>query len=96
MEIKDILELKINNSDFDKDLTIKGYLCLLLDKLWKEEERFSGKRPFGNGGWKNDLYVPLVKAKVVKGSFNEDGWMEDCDSKKANKIIFDCIKYCFK
>jgi hypothetical protein len=57
--------------------TIRGYLVALLRELWAEGEGFSGKRPFGNSGWKWDLYAALVKAGFVVGTFDEDGYLED-------------------
>lgn len=91
METKDILNLKIDNRGFDEDLTIRGYLKLLVSTIWRKGEGFSGKRPFGNSGWEYDLYTPLVKAGVVTGELDEWGCIEDIDEKKANRIIFECI-----
>ena len=96
MEHKDILNLKIESDDHSKDLTIKGYLKLLLFTLWDEGEGFSGKRPFGNSGWEYDLYKPLVKSCVVPGEMDEDGYIEDVDRPAANKLIFKLIEECFK
>ena len=87
-----ILELIIEESDAGNNITVKDYLKKLLSELWIEGEGFSGKRPFGNSGWEYDLYKPLVKAKVVKGELNEDGYIDSVDEKKANKIILDAIK----
>jgi len=96
METKDILNLKIDNSDFEDDLTIRGYLNLLLSTIWREGEGFSGKRPFGNSGWEYDLYTPLVKAGVVRGEMDEWSCIEDVDEKEANRIIIECIDACFE
>lgn len=48
METNDILNLKIDSDDFSDDLTIRGYLKLLISTLWGEGESFSGKRPLGS------------------------------------------------
>lgn len=69
MTNEEILNLKIDNSDFDKDTTIKDYLKMLLLTVWEEEESFSGKRPFGNSGWKSDLDLPLVRAGLIGGTY---------------------------
>lgn len=97
--LKQILELPIgeNNSGIPKKTTIKKYFQKLLETLWDQGESFSGKRPFGDSGWQYDLYSPLVKHKVVDGSWDEENdCIDDLDTKQANKVIFDLIKECFK
>ncbi len=94
MNTKQILELKLDNDDFDPDMTIRDYLRELLIKLWEDGEGFSGKRPFGNSGWEYDLYVPLIKAGVVPGEIDEWGGIEDVNSELANTTICSCIKVC--
>lgn len=86
----EVLAIKMEQNDSGAD-TIKGYLIALLDKLWEEEESFSGKRPFGNSGWSFDLYKPLVVAGAVNGKLDSDGYLEDVDSDAANKLIFEAI-----
>ena len=95
-ENKKVLDLKVDNSDFNKDLTIRGYLHLLLTVMWDQKVGFSGKRPFGNSGWEYDLYFPLVKNNIVGGRLDEHGFLEDVDEEKADQIIFKCIDTCFE
>lgn len=61
---QEILDLKVN-----KKLTIRSYLELLLITLFKEGESFSGKRPFGDSCWEYELYDPLAKAGLVRGTW---------------------------
>jgi hypothetical protein len=56
--------------------SVRGYLTALLAELWREEEGFSGKRPFGNSGWQHDVYSALAKAGYVRHSVDEDGCVE--------------------
>ena len=91
MNNKEILNLRIDNEDFDHHLTIKGYLKLLLTTIWEEGDGFSGKRPFGNSGWEYDLYTPLVKAGVIKSTLDEDGCIESLDIKAANTLVYKLI-----
>jgi len=91
MTNKQILQLKFKSGDLNKELTIKDYLKELLTELWKEGEGFSGKRPFGNSGWEYDIYVALVKNKVIKGEFDDDDYLEDYDSKEADKKMLEVI-----
>ena len=88
--LDEILELPLINHEDSDAKTIREYLRNLLLALWYEGEGFSGKRPFGNSGWENELYLPLVAADLIKGSIDEDGYLDDISSgeiKKANKII---------
>ena len=95
MTNQELLNLKVESSDHDDDLTIKGYFKLLLTELWREAECFSGKRPFGNSGWEYDLYKPLIKAGAVKGELDEDGYIDECDNEAADKLVFELIADCF-
>ena len=59
--------------DFDGDrITVGCYLRKLLEKIWIEEEGFSGKRPFGNSGWQSDLTIPLVAGGFIDGEIIEE------------------------
>lgn len=74
-ELKEILKFPMDENDSGAD-TVGGYLKALLVTLWEEEESFSGKHPFGNSGWQNDLLKPLVVAGVIKGSIDPDGYAD--------------------
>lgn len=91
MKAEDILNLPLGKNDSGAK-TIKGYLKALLLTLWQEGEGFSGKRPFGNSGWEYDLHKSLLKAGLVEGKLDEDGYIEELDSDRANKIIEKLIK----
>lgn len=70
--------------------TIGEYLIALSQGVWYDGESFSGKRPFGNSGWENDIYDALVIAKLVDGSIDSyDDWDEVCcnDKKAADELI---------
>lgn len=84
-----ILDLPMGSNDANAT-TIRGYLKALLSTLIQEGEGFSGKRPFGNSGWNWDLYLPLIRAKLVKG--NADGYLEDVDGAAAEKLILEAIE----
>jgi hypothetical protein len=87
---EEVLKLPMDANDSGAT-TIKGYLHALLKKLWQEEEGFSGKRPFGNSGWSSDLHKPLIIAGAVKGRLDPDGYIQECDSKEADRLIFEAI-----
>ena len=92
MEINEIANLTFYSSDLSKQITIKEYLKTLLLTLWEEGEGFSGKRPLGNSGWEYDLFVPLIGAKLIKGSMDPQGYIDEVDESAANKIIKQVIE----
>ena len=78
---QEVLDLRLPENDADA-LTIREYLVNLLGEVWNEGEGFSGKRPFGNSGWENDLLIPLAQAGLISGSLDEewDDWELDDDA----------------
>lgn len=72
--------------------TVGDYLRALLTSLWDEEESFSGKRPFGNSGWKNDVYAALVKADLVRGDLDDDGDLNWADEPAADELVHAAIQ----
>lgn len=70
--------------------TIGEYLIKLSQEVWSEGEYFSGKRPFGNSGWDNEIYIALAQNNLIKfESEMYDGEMEyyEFDEKAGNKLI---------
>lgn len=89
-----LLDAKCEFRDCDAH-SFREYFKELLKTLWAEGEGFSGKRPFGNSGWKWDLYENLVALGVVKGTLDEDGYLADIrpdEREKADKIVYEMIK----
>lgn len=85
------LNLKMQPNDANAP-TIRDYLIRLLSLVWEEGEGFNGKRPFGNSGWEYDLYVPLVRAGMIEGTFDHDGYPEDLDDILGDEIIAAAIQ----
>ena len=78
-------------------ITLGEYFDDLLMTLWEQGEGFSGKRPFGNSGWENDVYIALLAAQATAGyiSFDEDGWVEDFDihnKSHADSLVYKMIR----
>lgn len=71
--------------------TIRGYLVLLLAAVWRENEGFSGKRPFGNSGWDMELYRALGEAGYIRWILDEDGEIEDFDDETGDRLIESAI-----
>jgi len=95
MKTDEILNLKIDHAHFSDELTIRGYLHMLLSALWRDEECFSGKRPFGSSGWKYDIYAPLIRAGLVEGKLDEYNLVDKVDVVAADKIVQMLIDDCF-
>lgn len=72
--------------------TIRDYLIALLATLLRQGEDFSSKRPFGSSGWEGDLEAALGRAGLVRATFDEDGYLEDVDSKRAEELIASAIR----
>lgn len=68
--------------------TIRDYLMKLLITLWDKEEGFSGKRPFGNSGWKLEIYDALIQGQIENITAEEQ---EQCD-----RLINAAIRYMCK
>lgn len=85
--MENILELKFESGDLQKEVSIRQFFFELMKELWIEQEGFSGKRPFGNSGWDGDLIVCLIKNDLVKGKLDEDGYIEDYNSKEVSDFV---------
>jgi hypothetical protein len=86
-----ILDLPMGVNDADA-ATIREYMKTLLRKVIREGESFSGKRPFGNSGWKSEMFFPLVKAGVIDGALDEDGYLNGCNNAAATVILLNAVK----
>lgn len=85
-----ILDLKMTPNDAEAK-TVRDYLKALLLAVWEQDESFSGKRPFGNSGWKYEIYATLVKHKVVAGKMDGD-LVDEVAEGEADEIIIKAIK----
>jgi len=73
-----IIDLPMGKNDA-RARTIGGYLAALLEGVLREGECFDGKRPFGNSNWEGEMMTALVKAEVIPGVIDEDGFLDDAD-----------------
>ena len=104
MNNQEILDYKYEFEDAEAG-SLREYFKALLTTLWREDEGFSGKRPFGNSGWQTDVYAALVEMTAIKGRFyfyqDNDGvihreGLEDYDGVEGNKLVKELIQECFK
>ena len=89
------LSVEFYCDDLNETLTVKGYLKRLLYTLWEEEDGFSGKRPFGNGGWQFEVIYALIEDGYISGRVKYDGEGYPTDSefdrKEAHQFILGLI-----
>ena len=76
--------------------TVGDYLIALLSALWTNGSEFSGKRPFGNSGWKGDIEKALIMSNHVSGQFDEDGYIEEVDSETVHRLMEGAIRSLWK
>lgn len=91
IEIYSALDVQFYSDDLAQDITIREYLKALLETLWIEDEGFSGKRPLGNSGWKYQIYAALIKYGFIPGDLDEDGYVDNVDTKTADEFVLKLI-----
>lgn len=82
----EILLTKLDTNDA-KASTIGQFLAKLTKTVWIEEEGFSGKRPFGNSGWKGPIIHALILEGHLQGELDEDGYIEDYSTTEFNALM---------
>lgn len=76
MRPEEVLALPMLENDAEA-ATVGEYLLALLREVWRREEEFSGKRPFGSSGWKHDVYRALIKGGAAEGTLDADGYVDE-------------------
>jgi hypothetical protein len=87
----DILDTPMDLNDAGAT-TIRAYLTALLVTLWQKDEGFSGKRPFGNSGWKYDVWQALIKSGHLPGTLDDDGYVSEVDEDAGDALILAAIE----
>ena len=89
-----LIDIPMEENDAEAK-TIGEYLKKLFCMLWEEGEGFSGKHPFGNSGWQYDVYAALIKAGVVNGKLDSNGYVDEIDYGQADDVILKVIEGSF-
>jgi hypothetical protein len=86
-ELRRLMDTSFYERDHGKEMTIRDYFKLILLKLWKEDECFDGKRPFGNSGWQEQIHKLLEEKGylISSGSRGEN-------NKRAKELVCRMIK----
>lgn len=72
--------------------TIGDYMVKLLEALWREQDCFDGKRPFGSSDWTAEIVIALINAGLISGEVDEDGYLEHYDTQAADQLIASAIR----
>ncbi len=78
-----ILNLPMEPNDADAQ-TVGQFLAELLLKVWDRGD-MGNKRPFGNSGWRVDLYSALGRAGVIAMTFDADGFVEELTQEEEDR-----------
>lgn len=89
MNLQEILALPVIRYDLNKEIPLRDYLFALNVKLWQEQEGFNAKRPWGNGGWAFDVYLTLIKHKLINGTLDENGYIDEIDEPEAEAFVIE-------
>lgn len=71
--------------------TVGVFLTTLLEQLWKNRASFDSKRPYRDSEWELDVYSALGKAGLVECTFDENGYIEEVDTKLADELVTEVI-----
>jgi hypothetical protein len=52
--------------------SVREFLAKIIQEVWTWEDSFSGKRPFGNSGWKWDIYTALINAEMIEYDVDDE------------------------
>lgn len=76
--IDNLLAHSFTPHDIGDEMTVRQYLAKLLLAVLEEGECFSGKRPFGNSGWEENLVIPAIECGALRGEIDlsDPGWPE--------------------
>lgn len=90
MTPKEILDLPMGSNDADA-ATIRDYFKALLVEVWTQGESFSGKRPFGNGGWHEEVERILIMNGLCPGKLGEYNEVEEINIVVAKELVLAAI-----
>lgn len=94
INVNDVLSFPMKENSADAK-TIGEYLYKLLYNVYNMGESFSGKRPFGDGGWEHELYSALEDGGFILDNYVEGAYVLN-NEQVAHAIIFKCIKHVFQ
>jgi hypothetical protein len=88
----ELLALPMREDNEAEASTVKDYFRSLLVTLFEEGDDFSAKRPFGNSGWEEELFVAFVDAGVLEAEIDEDGYLDDYNPSDAYDLVYEALE----
>lgn len=85
---QEVLDLALPPNDSEAS-TVRGYLITLLSVIWTDG---GDLKPFGNSGWQNDIYIPMVRAGWISGEFIDDYYVKKIDHVAGDALIGTAIR----
>lgn len=104
-QINDFLLFRLDSKEFEEHSNYNDHLCqtvgeyfhILNKKLWREEESFSGKSPFGNSGWQHEILHAAAMSGILETVvFDDDGYIEEMEAKEFENMLSEVFAYVFK
>jgi hypothetical protein len=77
----------------EPEITIKQWLFFVFSRVLLDGAGFSGKRPLGSSGWDQEFIMAYAKYELIEVVVNEDGELDDYNSKEVDMIHLQLIKY---
>ena len=90
VNVDEVLDYQYSDWDLG-ECTIRTYLIQIARQCWIDGEGFSGKRPFGNSGWKYDICNALATGGFINGERDGDGGWFSVDRTAADSLIHACF-----
>lgn len=80
----EVLAVSIDSDDAD---TVGEYFGAALAALWDGDDSIGQKRVFGDSGWRYTILEGMVKADLVTGVFDADGYLDTVDQSAADRLL---------
>ena len=65
---------------------------LALGCAFAAKQHLGGPAVFGNSGWDGELAIALVRAGLVEGEIDEDGYLDGADFGRAEALVLSAIE----
>ncbi|MFR9773141.1 hypothetical protein [Nocardia sp. SC052] len=67
--------------------TVGEYLAAVLSAVWSDGGNASGKRIFGESGWRTYLVESLARAWMIAAEFDDDGELKTYDQTECDRLM---------
>lgn len=94
VDVKKVLDALIDCPRCKRPIPLREYFQMVFSKLWDDNE-FDSKRPFGNSGWRYDVYRALIVAGLLGGVIDDEGYIDQLDEKEGDTLVHCAIQHLF-